>query len=222
MNKSAILISIIAFLTISCFSQEQKGKFFIGGLAEISFYNEESEGDIDYRKSNSIRWSTGLPFGFFVSDHILIGLSPGFSRNNSSTEFVSSYSDGTQENESILYTIGPFVRGYFNISEKVDFFLDWDAVFGIGTESSYRYYLNSGTNTQTNGKTTIFSTGISPGISVQLSKWLFMDASIGRIGYGLNRYKPDNKSDADEERKFNSFSFNFNTFRFGLSAKLGK
>ena len=113
-------------------------------------------------------------------------------------------------------------RAHSAISEIESGMIDWDAVFGIGTESSYRYYLNSGTNTQTNGKTTIFSTGISPGISVQLSKWLFMDASIGRIGYGLNRYKPDNKSDADEERKFNSFSFNFNTFRFGLSAKLGK
>lgn len=224
MNKSSILLGFIILFSINCFAQQQKGKFFIGALAEINFYNDESDGDSDYRISNSKRWNTGVPFGFFVSDNILIGLIPSFSRYNYTSEYKNSYFSGNSDRESIQYFIGPFVRGYINISEKVDFFVDLKATLGFGSESYYSrsYSTNSENIIRTNGKLTSFSSGIYPGISIQLSKWLFVDATVGRLGFNLNKYKPDNKSNSDEESKYGSFAFDFNTFKFGLSAKLGK
>lgn len=223
MKKSAILFVIIFLFSIISFSQTQKGKFFIGGLAEIEFHNYETEGGDQSTESKNKQWSAGIPFGFFVSDHILIGLTTGFNRITSDIEYIGNYyNEGTQERENNRYSFGPFVRGYFNVSEKVDFFLDWNAIYGLGKESSSRYYEENGMIRNTEGKTTSFSTGIKPGISIHLSKWLFLDATIGWLGYNFFKYTPDEENESDTSLKSNSFAFNFNTFSLGLSAKLGK
>ncbi len=226
MKKSPILLTIIILFTLNVFAQEQKGKFFIGGLSGISLNNNNTTGDTDYRESTTKTWSVAVPFGYFVSNAFLIGIIPGMERLGYTSEYQNSYGFSNSERKNHQFTIGPFVREYIVISEKVNFFLDWNALVGFGKESytstTIPNYSGEINITETQGKVLSFSTGISPGISIQLSKWLFMDASIGRLGYDYMKYKPDQKSNIDEERTNDSFAFSFNTFKFGLSAKLGK
>lgn len=225
MNKSIVVTLVFTFIVISSFSQEQKGKFFIGGLAGISTNNNDSEGETDYRSSSNTNRSLDVPFGYFVSNMFLIGIIPGYEKHIYTSEYRNHYGDGKSESSNQQFTIGPFVRGYFKISDKVYFFLDWNAIFGFGKESSTNTRLNYSGNdyvTETNGKVSSLSTGIYPGVSIQLSRWLFIDASIGRLGYDYLKYEPDSKSNSDEEIMSNSFAFSFNSFKFGLSAKLGK
>lgn len=228
MKKSPILICVIIILfTIDSFAQPpQKGKFFIGGLAGFSINNNESEGISDYRESNSKRLDFGIPFGYFVSNSFLIGLISGYEQHNSSSKNSYSQSYREDESNSNQFTIGPFVRSYFKISEKVNFFLDLNAIVGFGKQSSSYFsmpsYNHDTYSNSTEGKLLSFSTGIYPGVSIQLSKWLFLDASVGRLAYDYHKYTPDTKSDQDEESINDSFAFSINTFRFGLSAKIGK
>lgn len=227
MKKSPIIICVIIILfSIDSFAQApQKGKFFIGGMSGITTNNNDTQGETDYRNSSSTVWNINVPFGYFVSNALLVGLIPGYEKYNYTSEYHNNYGDGKTERSNHQYVIGPFVRGYVKISDKVNFYLEWDAIFGFGKESSTDsrpYYPGDGYFTETNGKVSSLSTGIYPGVSIQLSRWLFIDASIGRLGYDYIKYEPDNKSNSDEEIMSNSFAFNFNTFRFGLSAKIGK
>ncbi|RLC55656.1 MAG: hypothetical protein DRH89_07260 [Candidatus Cloacimonadota bacterium] len=99
-----------------------------------------------------------------------------------------------------------------------------NAKFGIGKEttSSTQSNFNDPIIRETEGKVRSFSTGIYPGVSIQLSKWLYMDASIGRLAYDYNKYEPDDISNSDEQRKSESFGFAINYFTFGLSTRLGR
>ncbi|MCD4731143.1 MAG: PorT family protein [Bacteroidales bacterium] len=225
MKKSPILLSIIILFTLNCMAQQQKGKFFIGGLAGISTNNNDSQGETDYRNTSNTLWNINVSFGYFVSNTFLVGLSTGYIRQIYTSDYHNNYGDGNRESNNHQFAIGPFIREYFKISDKVNFFLEWDATVGFGKESSTdsrQNYPGELYVTETNGKVTSFSTGIYPGVSIKLSKWLFIDANIGRLGYDYSKYKPDSKSNSDEETMSNSFAFTFNTFRFGLSAKLGK
>ena len=74
MKKSPIIICVIIILfSFDSFAQPpQKGKFFIGGLAAFSINNSDSEGVSDYRKYTSKRLDIGIPFGYFVSNTLIV------------------------------------------------------------------------------------------------------------------------------------------------------
>lgn len=228
MKKSPIIICVIIILfSINAIGQpQQKGKFFIGGLAGFSINNTDSEGVSDYRKYTGKRLNIGIPFGYFVSNTFLVGILSGYEQYTRSSK--GKYSQYYSENElnSNQFTIGPFVRSYFKISEKVNFFMDLNAIVGFGKESSSYFskqdYEENGDFRKSEGKLLSFSTGIYPGISIQMSKWLFLDVGVGRLAYDYRKYTPDTKSDTDQEDMNDSFAFSFNSFKFGLSAKLGK
>lgn len=227
MKKSGIIICIIVLFSMNSFAQpQQKGKFFIGGLAAFSISNNSSEGISDYRESTRKSLDIGTPFGYFVSNTFLVGLIPGYERYGSTSESKYSQSYRTDESKNNQLAIGPFVRSYFRISEKVSFFLDLNAIVGFGKKSSSSYTLSNydgnAYSSSTEGKLLSISTEIYPGVSIQLSKCFFIDVGVGRLGHNYNKYTPETKSDQDEESINDSFSFSFNTFRFGLSAKLGK
>lgn len=115
MKKSPILLAIFILFTLNCMAQQQKGKFFIGGLSGISLSNNNTTGDTDYRESTSKIWDVAIPFGYFVSNAFLIGIMPGVERLGYTSEYQNSYGSGNSERKNHQFTIGPFVREYIVI-----------------------------------------------------------------------------------------------------------
>lgn len=224
MKKSPILLVIVILLSISCYAQQNKGKIFVGGITAFNQYNQNSNGTTDHMERKSMMWGIEIPVGYFVSNAFQVGLIPGYEKYSYTNENLNGNNYYESESENNQFVIGPYARGYINISEKVDFFLDLNAKFGIGKEttSSTQSNFNDPIIRETEGKVRSFSTGIYPGVSIQLSKWLYMDASIGRLAYDYNKYEPDDISNSDEQRKSESFGFAINYFTFGLSTRLGR
>lgn len=150
-----------------------------------------------------------------------MGIKPGYSFRNYESE--ANYNDTPQkrESKSNSFSIGPFVRYYTPVVNKLDLFFELNALYGYGDKKS-KYTENEILQYETQGNTTAFSTNLLPGLNYKVSDWLYFDATFGRLTYSNSQYKPDEVSEYDSEDKGSDFRFYFNSFSFGLSARLGK
>ncbi len=221
MKRSIFLLLVITIVTVQVYSQENKGKFMLGGSASLGFYDSESENSEIYSNSNSQAFSLEVPVGYFVSNRFLVGLGQGYRYRKYSSESNFNNSPAERESSSYSYLVGPFVRYYTPIINKLDFFAELNATYGFGEEKT-NYINNGDLQYETDGKQTSLNANLIPGISYQVSDWLFLNCTFGRLIYNQSHYKPNEESEYDREKNDSNLIFNFNSFSFGLTARLGK
>jgi len=221
MKRSVLLMLVIAFISIQSYSQENKGKFMLGGRASLGFYDSENENSESYSNTNSQSSSIEVPVGYFVSNRFLVGLDQGYRYRKYSSESNYNDSPAERENSSYSYFVGPYVRYYTPIINKLDFFMELNATYGFGEEKT-NYVKNGELQYETEGKQTGLNANFLPGLSYQISDWLFLDCTFGRLTYNQYHYKPNEESEYDREKNDSDFIFSFNSFSFGLTARLGK
>jgi len=100
MKKQFLLL--FAFVSISCVAQTEKGKYLVGGSADMSMAFQG--------KNNSFNMSLSPQFSAFVTKGLAIGarysfgISASKTFNNSTQEYVST--------TTFTSGIGPLIRGY--------------------------------------------------------------------------------------------------------------
>jgi hypothetical protein len=218
MNKCIILTTVILAFVLTSFSQDYKGKVFLGGTLGWDITNSErnySDGSYTNKQKS---FNLEVPVGYFFSNKIVAGLMPFFSTYFYQSEH--SNPDYLNESKERLFGIGPFIRGYGRISDKVDFFLQFEALGAFGKRQT-TYYQSNTSYEETEGKTKQLSLGLEPGISLKLSKCMFLDLRVGQLSYSIYKYTPDVLSQDDPEMKNSNFGFSINYIRLGISMKIG-
>jgi hypothetical protein len=221
MKKTMLLLLVTAFISIQGYSQENKGKFLVGGTVSLSLSDSDSEYTNRNYNRNSQYFSLEVPAGYFISNSFLVGIKSAYSYqiSNSGWEYIDRTTE--QETKNDLFSVGPFLRYYNPIISKLNFFLDLTVTYGFGKENS-KSFENEVLQYENDGKLWRIYADLSPGLSYQVSNWLFFDATFGRLTYFKSHYKPNEDSENDSEDERSNFNFIFNNFSFGLSARLGK
>lgn len=216
MKYTFVLLTLFTCLTL--FSQDDssvssesisKGNWFIGGGSNLFFNSTNSEVESNGQTidtGNDLRISLGVGAGYFVSNHLVVGmeLPVSFSRrkdddvglNLRNTSFIAS----------------PFVRYYFN-GTNIRPFIQGNIGFGISKSK------NAVSNTITNPNdpvffqpvdttSDIFQYSFNGGIAIFISQKVSVDLGVG---YSSTTSNPDT---SDIKFKNNTIGFlaGFNIF----------
>lgn len=158
---------LISYLFILCFlnanSQLTKGNWLLGGNGSLYSGKNTFTSTVNSIEVEAINISINPSIGYFLSDKLVLGIRPGFTKNKAELIPIGT---GANTNENRL-NFGPFARYYF---------LNTDKQFNLLADISYQYGLYWFTPTKGNRHTFSASAGTV----------VFFNSSIGLeflIGY---------------------------------------
>lgn len=217
--KKLILAGAIALFGLSN-AQITKGNTYLTG--QIGYSKKENKG-FDAKIEN---FKIIPALGFFISSDLSIGTGLGYTHNKSNnSEFVLIGNDLlfiTRKLNQSAFTINPFLRKYWMLSENLYFFgqLELPMEFGEIETLEYisnmpspingTYMINPSINTKT--KYTSIGVNIKPGLDYFLNKNWSIEATIGEFGYKNFKYKEE---DAKALNNYN-FGLNLSSITFGV------
>lgn len=209
MKKLQLLVIALFAMTIA-FAQPEKSDIFLGGSLNFNMGSSKSEvGGTTSDGPKTLNIGIAPKAGYFISDKFLVGLNLGFNMTN-----VTDESTGVEVKTNTLgYGGGVFARYYIVPAERFAFFFEGgvNATLGNSTVETAGVSVD-GPNTFA------LNAGISPGISVYVSKRIALEAMYGFIGYKMNNSKIEAGGIESTSNQGNfGLNLNPNTFRFGMS-----
>lgn len=207
---------IVMFIIMHCvvFGQLQKGNLLIGGSA--GFYNSNGKGanSPTQYSSKSTTLDLNPRIGFFLSNHSVVGLEPGYSFAKDS---YGNSGVAPTKGERSSFSIKPFYRYYFPLGEKAAFYLHGRAGIAFSKVRQDYYYLNETTGEviyeKQKSDVVTNDVSISPGIAFFVIPQLSIETMISSLGYQYAKQKPETGGKATSQ----VFNFNHNVFNFGLT-----
>lgn len=184
----------------------QKGTWNLGGT--FSLNNSSSEFNANTSKNENDQFYVGFypQVGYAINDNLIIGLGLGYEYIDAKTYYTEIGGYDSNQNTLVVF---PYIKKYFNITEKFSFNLRGE----FRVSKSWTDSKNS-INISSNETNNSLFAGIRPGITYFMTKKFALETSIGALGYSTGKHENDNG-----EGKFNSFDLNFNSnnLLFGLS-----
>jgi len=225
--KKAILISMAILAMMTCYSQTQKGKMFIGGQFNLSG-NTNSSQDTLYKfdvSSFGVQIYPGM--GFFVVNNFAIGydLKLGMSDETQTYENpAQALSKSTTKSNTINIGAGVFARYYKKIVDRLFFFANGEVSYIYedqklkysNDDPNYIYSTSNPANQKVNGNT--IAAVINPGLVYFVTSKLGVQFAFGNLHYTNSISK--NKSllyDNHENASNYGISLNLSTLSLGLN-----
>ena len=195
MQQKFTVILLLLAASFASYAQTSQGTVALGGGFQFSAYKEQETGT----DSRYTSFSFSPEAGYFVIDHLMLGLALNVSTQNSEPS-------GGLHSKTNSFGIGPFARYYiFTSNEKFAFMAD--GRFGF---SATKYKPETGNDTK--GSTVNFS--VSPGFTFfPTQRWGF-EFTLGLLS--ISSRDPDKDNDNDKQTSFN---FGFNSFNAGLGVR---
>lgn len=196
--KNLFLFFSLFFGYFMAIAQTEKGSVFLSGQLNISSHSIENNNTTSKSNNFSFRPSTGL----FISDNWLLGVQT----NLSSSRIKDSFNSGREiQSQSNRVLIGPFVRRYFPIEEKLAFFGGLNAAYG---NSRSKRDQNTAGVLELFSKGRNFFTHIDVGLTYFPKKWLGIELSAQPLSYV---YQIEESVQNNSSTNSNIFSFDLNT-----------
>lgn len=214
-----LLLSAILLASTMTWSQEKEEKLIIekgtwGLSGQISTgYVKSTLENVPNLKNTNFSFNLFPSTEYFISNNLSLGISLGYG------QFTSKSSDTNfnNENNTNTYTIAPYVKKYFPITNRF--------AFSLQGELNYTYSDSKSTNNNT--PTIIggdfhnnYAINLRPGISFFVSKNIALQANLGLLGY----YHTNRKVRTDDSQKSSNNGFNFSlnssSILFGVSLYL--
>jgi hypothetical protein len=203
-------------------AQPTKGSFVFGG--NLGFHIESRDtmnmGTKFDGSSSIIEIDIGPRFGYYFSDHSLIGISIGYSWSKYENMHDANSENSTSQKYSLKY-IDPYLRFSYYFSEYWGVFTDLSIYYYWGTAEYSLYHGNSTIAYETyNSDITRYSLWISPGFAFNLSNRVSIEATISILSASKTSSEltsPQvNYPPRIEDGNF-FFSLNLSTFRLGVN-----
>lgn len=166
MKRLLVTLACGLFLTLiygKTQAQTEKGNWLLGGSG--SFQHLSQSGNLN---SNHIQFYPKA--GFFVADHLVVGLMPLVEMS-----IVDKDNRTSRNPNTYTLSIGPFARYYFPVSSSISLFGEGYATYGT------HYYKPK----QSMANSAIYSWRIGPGAAFFLSPSISLDISVG---YGQKNF----------------------------------
>lgn len=218
--KNILLTAILAILGTGALAQTTQGTVSFSGSLDVS------SGQGLASDANAVLPSAGLNIspgvGYFIANQLELGISASVSSASQKNDNITSDREVRNSASSFYYSLGPYLRKYFMLTDKVALHGTADLYYEALKQKSAsftKYTPPDGASliTEENkASSRSFGLGlsISPGISYFPSDKFGLGASFGSLGYTRRNYKnerdaPDTKSDA--------ISLNLNASSFALN-----
>ena len=206
--KNAFLTLLFLFaITLSAHSQISKGTWLLGG--DLSFGSNSSTNSVVNTPTTQSNYFNLTPrVGWFISNNLVIGLSPSYSSGSQKT---TGNNAGTTTTSG--FAIAPFVRYYKPLNEKWAIFAEFN---GIGVNfSSSKFEGNNAPNIiETSSQGYSLGIFVRPGVTYFISPKVGIEASLGSLGYGFSHTKTKgkntNQQPLEQEMVYNSSSGGIN------------
>jgi hypothetical protein len=188
--KKLLVTACLALLGASTFAQTSKGTMVISGAINISSENYESQRTNTLKSvGNRTSFRIAPGFGKFYRDGLEVGISTGFYFGKSTSEYMDSESTSREYS----FDIGPYVRKFYPIADKLSFTADAGLGIGLGkSEDDYPDAVGS-----KNNNIFTYSAGASPGLTYFATEKLGFSLNVGRVFF--NRSVTSN---SDSESKY--------------------
>ncbi|WP_083253274.1 outer membrane beta-barrel protein [Flavivirga aquatica] len=187
-----------------------KNKLTLGGSLNFDHNNTENE----YSNSKNHLWGINPDIGYAVNKNFILGIGAGFDFFKNKNEYSSS-NNVNYETKSHRFSVFPYLRKYFSISEKLAFNLEGGLTFSIRWNENAR--IENSIIDMDKSTTISFSVGITPGITYQLFNKVYLYSNLGNIGYFKNENEREDEISKSDSFNFNAFTKNLN---FGLFVTL--
>jgi hypothetical protein len=211
-------------------AQTEAGKLLLGGGVSYLAINDEtkpigaSTTPILNNKSKNESFNFSPVIGFFVGDNLALGLAAVIGSNsqlNTQTNFTNTGAQvsSTYKGTNKTYNVGPFVRYYKMMGEKIGFYGELSGGYQYGKyKSSYDY-------PQSNSSTEISRGGyasVAPGLVFFPTEKIGLQLTAGNLSYSKGKSKPNDISSnqTDYEKEGSTFNTNFGIQYLTLGASL--
>lgn len=224
--KKILLVLIALFTIVTCYSQTEKGKKFIGGQLNLS-NNTYSYLDTLYKSNrNSFGFQIVPNFGYFIKDNFAIGVNVNFGVSNTTQNQEQQYlpTKTTSKSNSISYGGGGFARYYKKITDNFFFFANGEVSYIYQTQKfvysnndpNYVYPTSDPANQEV--QTNSISFDVNPGLVYFVTPKLGIQTTFGDIYYNNSTSKNISLL-FDNHRNVNDYGINLNisTFYLGLN-----
>ncbi|MDC3209740.1 porin family protein [Chitinophagales bacterium] len=196
--KKLQLLVVALFATTLAFAQPEKGNIFLNG--SLNF-------DIGSPSADVSNFNLGITpkVGYFVSDNIVVGLDLGFAMANSKDE---SGPDEVKTN-GLSFGGGAFARYYMMPADHFAMFFEGGLNTSFGSSS-----VETAGNSVDGPSTFALNAGITPGMSIYVSKKIALEANYGFLGYTTSSSEIGGVKTSQGNFGLN---LNPNTIRLGVS-----
>lgn len=172
--KSLCLTTILILCAYISRAQTEKGGLLLGGNIALNSSKIDRAGPSD---SDIFTFNIDPRFSYFVIDRLAVGIQIPMNWRKSDTGGVTS--------ESSSYLVGPSLRYYLSLSEKITLFPELTYAYGLTSISNLFFDNNSATLRTTKYDGTLSQLKVGAGINY------FLNSNIGIesvVGYSLSSY----------------------------------
>lgn len=175
MEKS-ILTLLFGLLATGAFAQTTQGNLVVSG--QISISNDKSEANETYyageREANYLNFQFAPGVGYFIQDGLEIGINSGFGLGRSKT----TINDIDYITQNYDVRIGPYIKKYIPITEKLHFTARGDA--GVSYHGS-KYRSGLAEDNPSNPKIFSYQIVASTGLIYFATEKLGFTIDVGRV-----------------------------------------
>ena len=215
MKKFILAILPLLLVSITALAQLEKGNLLLGGGLGISSQSSLAEGPVP----SEIRYSNfyfNPMAGYFFQNKWVVGLNFPISyqvENSSSTPIGGN--DIQEQLKRSYFGVGPFVRKYFTINEKMAFFAQGQASFGKSVTDWImdRDYTDRDARYESKSINLVGTLGLV----VFPKDWFSINLMVNPLIYNY-QIRNEDRSGNIYEIKDSGFEFGFNSNLIGLGA----
>lgn len=191
----------------------------LGGGMNFRDYSDKMD-DSYSPETDVISFNISPNVGLFLTDHLVLGIRPGFNYQRHRTAYNDFNGDLVQyTNESRAFSVGPFVRYYVSTGERISFFGEANAGFSFGKREEESLQAGNTTSYDTFGA----RLNVSPGIVFFAMPKLGFEVTLGSVGYNYDRSKNAfNGSNSEQNSRDFNFQFSLSSIGLGIQYYLGK
>lgn len=198
--KKTITLSILCLLSFSLFAQVKKGAALIGADLSLSGTNNNQTYGSSETKSSTGNFNISLLAGWAIKENLLVGGALSFASSGNKQQ-------GNTMQSLKTYGASVWLRKYFPVTKSFYAFVNG----AVGGSTSNNNQKNTGTIEKGFGVAII----LYPGISYQLTKSCYLDASLNNLANIYYNHNSSDRTDALGNR------IKYTTNNYGLSTSLG-
>lgn len=218
--KSKISMLLICAVTYQfTFAQIEKGTILIGGMGGFSNSTSQNIYD-DGTTSTTTDGPTYTSFyiapwaGFLITEDLAIGLGINYRSYVTKSSFTYFGDITNTTDKTNTFTISPGARYYYVHTDVTHLWAQLSIPIGFGTTTHEEK--TGTTTTSSESKIATFGVGISPGLTINISKRCGLEAQYGFLGYTSSKTTTDLNPGSNVD-KTSSFALDWaGTFGFGI------
>jgi hypothetical protein len=205
-----ISLLLVGFIGFKGIAQHSQGNISVGGTFNLQFTTNKTESSNNSQTTSKVTSFTLLPSAeYFIANDLSLGLGIGYTLSRTKDETHSTYEYIYTERRFIL---NPYVRKYWGLGDRASIFAQASLTYGFGKDiEDYKY---SNTTTTYKYDASQFSLGISPGVQLQVSGSIALEAAFGFVGYTHESVDTGSNSSASAGSVI--FNLDPSTLQFGI------